>query len=290
MEFMLDSANLEEIKKVKDLGLLGGLTTNPIIIQKGLTELAYKGNFFDYAKRILELTEDKPCFFQVATQFKEQIINQARSLYESLKSFGNVHIKVPINTSLAEGDSVYEGFSAIRELNSKNVPILATAIVTPVQAYLASVAGAKYAVLMLRPYDNIIAENLEIGDLGESGYLTNKRVLDEMTKRNKSLDNYLSGEETLRRAGKIFKDRNLATKLLIAGIRNPVQASWVMETGGVSAITMPYKVFRSLFSHEGTKRFVIFSAVQNLPKFEIEISKRTFLECRIFLLFCRSGV
>lgn len=36
MEFMLDSTNLEEIKEVKDLGLLGRLTTNPLIIQKGL--------------------------------------------------------------------------------------------------------------------------------------------------------------------------------------------------------------------------------------------------------------
>lgn len=256
MEFMLDSANLKEIREVRDFGLLGGLTTNPLIIQRGLEELAYKGTFFDYAKCILELTEDKPCFFQVATQSKEQIVKQAIFLYEKLKSYGNVHIKVPINTSFAETDSVYEGFSAIRELSSKNVPILATAVVTPVQAYLASIAGAKYAVLMLRPYDNIVAENLKLGELGESGYLNNQRVLDEMAKRNKGLESYLSGEDILRRAAKIFNTKNLATKLLIAGIRNPIQASWAIETEGVSAITMPYKVFRSLFSHEGTKRFV----------------------------------
>ena len=256
MEFMLDSANLGEIKEVRDIGLLGGLTTNPLIIQRGLQELKYEGDFFDYAKRILELTENKPCFFQVATRPKEKIVQQATSLYERLKPYGNVHIKVPINTSLAEGDSIYEGFSAIRELSSRDIPILATAIVTPVQTYLASKAGAKYAVLMLRPYDNIVAEELELGDLGETGYLNDRRVVDEMAKRNRRLESYLSGEEILRRASNIFKVRNLATKLLVAGIRNPVQASWVIETEEVSAVTMPYKVFRSLFSHEGTKRFV----------------------------------
>lgn len=256
MELMLDSANLEEIKEVKEIGLLGGLTTNPLIIQRGIQELSYEGGFFDYAKRILELTEDKPCFFQVATQPKEQIVKQATSLYEKLRPYGNVHIKVPINTSLAEEDSIYEGFSAIKELSSRDIPILATAIVTPVQTYLASMAGAKYAVLMLRPYDNIVAEELELGDLGEAGYLNDQRVINEIAKRNKELESHLSGEETLKRAGKIFKTRNLETKLLIAGIRNPVQASWVMETEGVSAMTMPYKVFRNLFSHEGTKRFV----------------------------------
>ena len=165
MELMLDSANLNEIKEVKDLGLLDGLTTNPIIIQKGFQKTSYTGDFLDYAKKILELTGDKPAFFQVTSQSESEILADAEQLYQKLKDYGNIHIKVPIDTSPADNESKYEGIRAIRELSKKGIPTLATAIVTPVQAFLASRAGAKYAVLMLRPYDNVIAEtqSLKLG-------------------------------------------------------------------------------------------------------------------------------
>ena len=256
MEFMLDSANLNEIKEVKDLGLLDGLTTNPIIIQKGLQETGYTGDFSDYAKRILEITGDKPAFFQVTSQSESEIVADAQILYQKLRPYGNVHIKVPIDTSQTDNDSKYEGFRAIRELSKNGIPTLATAIVTPVQVFLASRAGARYAVLMLRPYDNIIAERLKLEDLGEEGYLDNARVLRELVKKEEGLDTYLSGMDILERASNIFKNQKLETKLIIAGIRNPIQASTVLEMKEPSAMTLPYKVFISLFSHEGTKRFV----------------------------------
>ncbi len=256
MEFMLDSANLKEIKQVKELGLLDGLTTNPIIIKRGIQEMGYQGDFLDYAKRILELTSEKPVFFQVVSPLKENILLNAEQLYQTLKGYGNVHIKVPINTSLNEGDSIYEGLKALIELKKRKIPTLATAIVTPMQAFLASRIGADYAVLMLRPYDNIIAERLKLEDLGEEGYLDNKKVLMELEKNKQRLDTYLSGIDILERASKIFRSGDLETKLIIAGIRNPLQASSVLERRGVSAMTLPYKVFTSLFSHEGTRRFV----------------------------------
>ena len=121
MELMLDSANLKEIQQVKDLGLLDGLTTNPIIINKGIQEIGYQGDFLDYAKRILELTGEKPTFFQVVSPLKKDILLDAERLYQTLKGYGNVHIKVPINTSLKDGDSIYEGFRALMELKKKGL-------------------------------------------------------------------------------------------------------------------------------------------------------------------------
>src|SRR3989338_3507404 len=135
MEFMLDSANLEEVREIKSIGLLEGLTTNPLIIKKGIQESNYSGNFIDYAKKLLEITQDKPLFFQVTALDKQGILKQATVMYKTLQNYGNVHIKIPINTSLTKDDVIYEGFSAIRELSSEGIPILATAIVTPVQAY-----------------------------------------------------------------------------------------------------------------------------------------------------------
>lgn len=122
--------------------------------------------------------------------------------------------------------------------------------------FLASRAGAKYAVLMLRPYDNTIAERLKLEDLGEEGYLDDARVLRELAKSGQKLDTYVSGIDILERASRIFKNQKLETKLIIAGIRNQIQASSVLEREGISAMTLPYKVFISLFSHEGTRKFV----------------------------------
>ena len=70
---MLDSANLEEIRLVKELGVLGGVTTNPLIIKRGIKESKYRGKFLDLAKRILELAQDKPVFFQVVGHTVEEL-------------------------------------------------------------------------------------------------------------------------------------------------------------------------------------------------------------------------
>src|SRR3989344_4542756 len=99
MELMLDSANLEEIKKIKSSGLLGGLTTNPLIIKRGLQEMNYNGNFYDLAKKILDQTGNVPCFFQVTGHTKEEMVDQAKRIYKKLKDYGHPQIKFPFNSS-----------------------------------------------------------------------------------------------------------------------------------------------------------------------------------------------
>ena len=253
---MLDSANLTEIRCVKELGLLEGLTTNPLIFKRGWREENYEGSFLDYAKRILELTAESPTFFQVIGRSKEEIQQHAHNLYDNLKQYGNVYIKVPIDVRTEENEPFYEGFQAIRELCKEKVPILATAIVTPTQAFLAAKAGADYAALMLRPYDESIASNLDV-TLDQTGYLDNEYVQKIVLTKGKEIRTYLSGFDILHRTAEILKTQKLETKLLIAGIRNPIQASQVLATEGVSAITLPYTVFTSLFPHERTKKFVV---------------------------------
>jgi transaldolase len=199
---------------------------------------------------------DKPAFFQVTSQSEDEIVTSAERLYQQLKGYGNIYIKIPIDTSQKDDDGRYEGIKSIRKLSNKGIPVLATAVITPVQAFLASRAGAKYVALMLRPYDNLVAERLGLKELGEEGFLDDSRILGELAKRGGGLDEYLSGMDILNRTNEIFKNQRLETKLLIAGLRNPVQVSAVLEKNCVSAMTLPYKLFISLFGHEGTKRFV----------------------------------
>lgn len=252
---MLDSANLSEISKIKSVGLLGGLTTNPLIIKRGIKEMNYEGDFYELAKRILEYTEDRPCFFQTTGHTADEMTDRAIRIYEKLKKHGNVNIKVPFDSSLDETQDPFAGLETLINLNKEKIPTLATAIVVPSQAYLASQTGADYAVLMLRPYDNLIAEEADI-DLDETGFFDNTSAREALIKKNKEKNNYISGIGTLEAASKMFSTRNLETKLIIAGIRNPVQFDRAVSESGVSAVTLPYSVFLSILPHEGTKRFV----------------------------------
>jgi len=256
MELMLDSANLEEIKKIKDLGLLAGLTTNPLIIKRGIEEMSYQGSFYDLAKQILDLTENKPCFFQTTGHSAKDMTERAKRIYSNLHKYGNVYIKVPINPALNDSHDIFAGIETLSTLIKAKIPTLATAIVTPSQAYMAAQVRADYAVLMLRPYDNIIAEELGI-NLDQTGYFSDESARQAyQTKGIVEASSYISGIGTLKAASKMFESRDLETKLILAGIRNPVQFDSAINEKGVSAITLPYMVFRHLLSHKGTRTFV----------------------------------
>tara|TARA_Y100000310_G_scaffold332096_1_gene407007 strand:- start:2741 stop:3562 length:822 start_codon:yes stop_codon:yes gene_type:complete len=255
MELMLDSANLEEIRRIKALGLLGGLTTNPLIIRKGIQEMDYQGDFYTLAKEILKQTGDTPCFFQTTGHTVDEMTERAKRIYGKLREYGNPHIKVPFNPSLDETHNSFAGIETLSNLRKEGIPTLATAIVTPSQAYFASQAGADYAVLMLRPYDNIIAEEAGI-ELDEREFFDDTSAREVLDKKGIKSNDYISGIGTLRAASKMFSTRDLETKLIIAGIRNPIQFDEAASENGVSAVTLPYSVFLSILPHEGTRRFV----------------------------------
>jgi len=256
MELMLDSANLEEIREIKEAGFLEGLTTNPVLINRAIKELNYNGNFITYAQRILELTGNNPTFFQVISYSKKDLVKEAENIYKKLGSKRNVYIKVPISTAKNPEEVNYEGIRAIRELKDKGIPTLATAIVTPVQAFLASKSGADYTVLVLRNYDNIIAEKLDIKDFSQEAYLDKEAVLNGLREKGLDANIFLSSMDTLDRTSRIFENQNLESKLIIAGIRNQVQVSEILEKKGISAMSLPYNVFNSILNQEGTRKFV----------------------------------
>lgn len=255
MELMLDSSNLDEIRIVSDLGLLNGVTTNPVIIKRELGGVSFQEKFFDLAKGILGIMGKRPVFFQTIGNTYEEMVEQSRRIYGKLREYGNPHIKVPINTGRKNSDP-FSGLNTLKSLKKEGIPTLATAIVTPSQAYLAGLINPEYVVLMLRNYDNIISEMFDF-KLSETGYLEDNlvRKVTSDEKRNK-FQSYLSGMSTLRTTAKLFHVRGLESKLIIAGVRNPVQFDKAISQEGVSAITISFNLFRTLLTHEGTKRFV----------------------------------
>jgi TalC/MipB family fructose-6-phosphate aldolase len=142
MEFMLDTANLEAIKKFEKIIPLAGVTSNPSIIKK-----EGKIDFFNHMKEIKKIIGDKASLhIQVVGEDYETILKDAKTILENIHK--DIYIKVPVTS---------EGLKAIKTLKRENVNITATAIYTKFQGYLAIEAGADY----IAPYYNRM-ENMNI--------------------------------------------------------------------------------------------------------------------------------
>ncbi|ESR09231.1 fructose-6-phosphate aldolase [Streptococcus iniae] len=142
MEYMLDTLNIEDIKKWSKILPLAGVTSNPSI--------AKKEGPIDFFKRIQEVREiigDKASIHvQVIAQDYEGILKDARAIREACGD--NSYVKVPVTA---------DGLVAIKSLKADGYHITATAIYSTFQGLLAIEAGADY----LAPYYNRM-ENLNI--------------------------------------------------------------------------------------------------------------------------------
>lgn len=132
MEFFLDTASAEEVKKVLPWGILSGLTTNQkIFLQEGGV---------DFKQRALELISlvNGPVSLELTTHKVADMVREAREYY----GWDPKHVVVKV---AMKGDGT--GLEAIHELSAEGIPINATVMMTPVQAVLAAKAGASYVSL-----------------------------------------------------------------------------------------------------------------------------------------------
>jgi len=142
MEILLDTANIETIKKYEAILPLAGVTTNPSIIKK-----EGEIDFFAHMKKIREII-GKQCSLhvQVVAKDKAGMLKDAKKILEQLGE--ETYLKIPLSP---------EGLKTIKSLKKEGFNVTATAIYTKFQAYLAVAAGADY----IAPYFNRM-ENLNI--------------------------------------------------------------------------------------------------------------------------------
>lgn len=125
MKFFLDTAFVEEIKAVKEWGILDGVTTNPTLVAK-----TGKG-FMEVVQDILNIVEG-PVSLEVVAQDAQGMVEQA----QQLRRLGEqVVIKIP---------ATQEGIKAVKVLSQEGIPTNVTLIFQPLQALLAAKAGATY--------------------------------------------------------------------------------------------------------------------------------------------------
>ncbi|OFL59833.1 fructose-6-phosphate aldolase [Streptococcus sp. HMSC061D01] len=142
MEFMLDTLNIEEIRKWSQILPLAGVTSNPTIAKK-----EGEIDFFERIKTVREMIGPVPSIHvQVVAKDYEGIIKDAEKI--RINCGENIYIKVPVTEA---------GLAAIKTLKEDGYEITATAIYTTFQGLLAIQAGADY----LAPYYNRM-ENLNI--------------------------------------------------------------------------------------------------------------------------------
>lgn len=144
MKFLLDTADIEAVKKYNDIYGIAGVTTNPVILSRA------GGDFLPTLYKIREIIKDKQLHVQVTANTPEEMVKEAEAIVKNLGK--DVYIKVPVNEM---------GIKTIKTLKESGYRVTATVIYTLGQAVMSSSVGADYVA----PYYNHICDH--VGDAGK---------------------------------------------------------------------------------------------------------------------------
>ena len=138
MKLFIDTANVEEIRRANDLGVICGVTTNPSLVAK-------EGR--DFVEVVKEITEivDGPISAEVISLDAEGMVREALELRDTICN-PNLVIKIPMCA---------EGLKATKTLSSMGIKTNVTLIFSTAQALLAAKAGATYVSPFVGRLDDI---------------------------------------------------------------------------------------------------------------------------------------
>ena len=145
MKFFIDTANVEDIRKANDMGVICGVTTNPSLIAK-------EGRDFNEVIKEITSIVDGPISGEVkaTTVDAEGMIREGR---EIAAIHPNMVVKIPMTA---------EGLKAVKVLSSEGIKTNVTLIFTANQALLAAEAGASYVSPFLGRLDDINQPGIDL--------------------------------------------------------------------------------------------------------------------------------
>ena len=145
MELFIDTANIEEIKKANDMGVISGVTTNPSLIAK-------EGR--DFKQVIAEIASivDGPISGEVkaTTVDAEGMVQEGREIAAIHK---NMVVKIPMTA---------EGLKACKILSKEGIKTNVTLVFSANQALLAARAGATFVSPFLGRLDDISVPGIDL--------------------------------------------------------------------------------------------------------------------------------
>ncbi len=143
MQIFLDTANLDELRKAADWGIVDGVTTNPSLIAKEGIPIA------EQIKRICEIVDGDISAEVVATDH-ETMVAEARELAKLHK---NIVVKVPLTR---------DGIKTTAKLSKEGIRFNVTLCFSPSQALLAAKAGAYIISPFVGRLDDLSQEGMEL--------------------------------------------------------------------------------------------------------------------------------
>ena len=143
MQFFVDTAEIADIKKLYEMGLLDGVTTNPSLVAKS------GRNFKEVIKEICEIVPG-PVSAEVASTEYDGMIAEGHVL---AKLATNVVVKVPLTI---------DGLRATKTFTKEGIKTNVTLCFSPNQALLAAKCGATYVSPFLGRLDDINLDGVEL--------------------------------------------------------------------------------------------------------------------------------
>ena len=143
MKFFADTADVDAIRELNDLGLLDGVTTNPSLIKKSGRDI------LEVTKEICEIV-DGPVSAEVTATDADQMIAEGRKLVEIA---GNIAVKVPLTL---------DGLKACKALTDDGHMVNVTLCFSANQALLAAKAGATFISPFIGRLDDINIDGMEL--------------------------------------------------------------------------------------------------------------------------------
>ncbi|GIP33891.1 fructose-6-phosphate aldolase [Paenibacillus sp. J2TS4] len=137
MKIFLDSANVEEVRKAHELGVISGITTNPSLIAKEGRDI------FETIKEMVSIVGDLPISAEVISLNADEMVEQGKKLVE-LGS--GIVVKVPM---------CEEGLKATHRFSQLGIKTNVTLVFSSTQALLAARAGATYVSPFIGRLDDI---------------------------------------------------------------------------------------------------------------------------------------
>lgn len=151
MKLFIDTANVEEIKEVSEMGIVCGVTTNPSLIAK-------EGRDFQEVIREISALIDGPISGEVraTTEKAEDMIEEGRQI---AAIHPNMVVKLPMGA---------EGLKAVKQLSVDGIKTNVTLVFSAGQALLAARAGASYVSPFIGRLDDISTDGMRlIRDISE---------------------------------------------------------------------------------------------------------------------------
>ena len=143
MKFFVDTAEIDAIAELNDLGMVDGVTTNPSLIKKSGRDI------IEVTKEICDLV-DGPVSAEVTATDAETMIAEGRKLLEIAE---NITVKVPLT---------WDGLKACKTLTEDGHKVNVTLCFSANQALLAAKAGATFISPFIGRLDDINIDGMEL--------------------------------------------------------------------------------------------------------------------------------